>query len=1096
MKLNRLLFALLMLPVLLLGACRDDLLYDPEVGEGEADMRFTIGFEPMYTGLDNTRAPGNAVNSINSVTVVAYRQDGTLYKIWRSADGDFTYTTTENTDMPSDFNPLADPDSGEHQAEAKTPKVNFTLEDIPFGRYRIYALANIDVTDDQARNADSLKAITVDWQSEVSANNAMFGYFTTDNSGVSATEFTAPLITLNSPAVNLTAWLKRTVSKVTVAFDARRLNENITIYLKDVQIKDIPTTCQVGVLNEPDKPGLIEADGETITYQEGTSYNDSWKATVTRGNPIYGAMGKYAGSKPDNMSTSDWYKQLIRYQHQETTPALYFFENVQGTGVSGTPSDKRQDVNGQNHSVSYPDGNNPDSEAFKDAKRYGTYIEVHAYYINTSSTNNTQGDIIYRFMLGQDDHLDYNAYRNRHYKLTMSFNGNANDVDWHIVYEEGKVRFPRPYYISYLYNHRMMCPITIEAGDKEVEWVEAKIVSDNWAPMNPGNLNYWKKMNNPEKYKYNGFLSLWETTKTVIPLSSSGSTNITASSNEKYYDETKRGIRRYDDMTTGSHKSTYTGTGEDPATDLYYVKMEKDPKLGNIYELSIPMYTRAKQMIKETAYSGNNPYVAYRRQAKVQLSIKYKGIEQPFSPDSLVDIIQVRRVVNPKGIFRNWNSMRSFHVNLKCLTSEEETSFTPITSLSGPWKAYVVRASGNNYDENGNLIGTSDMSYTEDAHNMLTFSGGARVYKAKKGIVNESDTVYGETGSEIDFNILFKNHCSSNDKSRHAVIRIEYNNNTCYHLIFVRQGKAPVPLIEGGVRWHTGNMISQSEEADSPLDEGSLFKFGNWDWPIASVSNVNGELLWINVVPDMFIKNSGNNLTIVGKTGTYNWSAEGFTGKDATVASNGFSVPKAPVTGRVASADDFAVLNQSEDMEQGYGVLYGDAATGTGVTLEEVYGYVKGKPMTYGIRGTFVYNKTTGVNVFFPIGNSGYGHRKNNGLDWSNKTEWPAGVEGLLRYSCNARWGYFPSTTLGAYIDGVNACPLFYDIFMRPGALYYLQNPVTDNFHLKYEVFKNDPTVSQVVAWDFNYFTFDFYPISPGNVGKGADACFVRCVDD
>lgn len=1093
MKLNRLLFALLMLPVLMLGACRDDLLYDPEVGEGEADMRFTIGFEPMYTGLDNTRAPGNAVNSINSVTVVAYKQDGTLYKIWRSADGDFTYTTTENTDMPSDFTPSADPDTGDHQAEAKTPKVNFTLEDIPFGRYRIYALANIDVTDDEARNADSLKAITVDWQSEVSANNAMFGYFTTDNSGVSATEFTAPLITLNSPAINLTAWLKRTVSKVTVAFDARRLNENITIYLKDVQIKDIPTTCQVGVLNEPNSTSLIEANGETITYQEGTSYNDSWKASVTRGDPIYGAMGKYTGTKPADMSTADWYKQLIRYQHQETTPALYFFENVQGTGVSGTASDKRQDVNGQNHSVSYPDGNNPSSEAFKDAKRYGTYIEVHAYYVNTSSTNNTQGDIIYRFMLGQDDHLDYNAYRNRHYKLTMSFNGNANDVDWHIVYDDSPVRFPRPYYISYLYNHSMMCPITIEAGDKEVEWVEAKIVSNNWAPMNPGNLIYWSAGNKPETEPWNGFLSLWQTTQTTIV----ASPPFTSTSNKPYYEGTSRGVRRYNDMTEGDHVSPYDGSlpnpDEAPSTDRYYVKITQDPEKGRIYDLSIPMYTRAKQLIKQTAFTGNNPYVAYRRDAKVQLTIKYKGIEQPFSPDSLLDIIQVRRVVNPKGIYRKWNSTRSFHVNLKCLENEEASSFVPLTSLGGPWKAYVVRASGTNYDENGKELGTSDMNYTEDAHNMLTFSGGSRVYKAKKGITNESDTVYGETGSQIDFNILFKNSCSSQNKSRHAVIRVEYNNNTCYHLIFVRQGKAPVPLYEGGARWHSGNMISQSQEADSPIDEGSLFKFGNWDWPIASTSNVNSILPWINIVPNSFIDNNGSKLTIVGKTGTHDWREEGFTGS----TSNSFSNPTSG--GRVAQLKDFAKLYELEEIEEGYGVLYGDDATETGVTLKEVYGYRSGEPKTYGIRGTFVYSKSTGVNVFFPIGNSGYGHRKDTGTfvagsSWSYANG--SQIYGLLRYSCNGRWGYFPDTALGtAYPDGVNGCPLFYDIFMRPGAVYYLDKNYT-NVHTQFPIFNTDNDVATACAWDFNYFTFDFYPLSATNLGGGKDACFVRCVDD
>ena len=42
--------------------------------------------------------------------------------------------------------------------------------------------------------------------------------------------------------------------------------------------------------------------------------------------------------------------------------------------------------------------------------------------------------------------LDYNAQRNYHYKLTLRFNGYANDVDWHIDYkkEDRKIQNPNP----------------------------------------------------------------------------------------------------------------------------------------------------------------------------------------------------------------------------------------------------------------------------------------------------------------------------------------------------------------------------------------------------------------------------------------------------------------------------------------------------------------------------------------------------------------------------------------------------------------------------------------------------------------------------
>ena len=77
-----------------------------------------------------------------------------------------------------------------------------------------------------------------------------------------------------------------------------------------------------------------------------------------------------------------------------------------------------------------------------------------------------EGEITYRFMLGKDAALDYNAERNHHYKLTLKFKGWANDVDWHIDYRkepETKLRFPHPFYISYLYGQTAMIPLEFDA---------------------------------------------------------------------------------------------------------------------------------------------------------------------------------------------------------------------------------------------------------------------------------------------------------------------------------------------------------------------------------------------------------------------------------------------------------------------------------------------------------------------------------------------------------------------------------------------------------------------------------------------------------
>ncbi|WP_317190364.1 hypothetical protein [Bacteroides uniformis] len=34
-----------------------------------------------------------------------------------------------------------------------------------------------------------------------------------------------------------------------------------------------------------------------------------------------------------------------------------------------------------------------------------------------------------------------------------------------------------------------------------------------------------------------------------------------------------------------------------------------------------------------------------------------------------------------------------------------------------------------------------------------------------------------------------------------------------------------------------------------------------------------------------------------------------------------------------------------------------------------------------------------------------------------------------------------------------------------------------------------------VIGWDFNYFTFDFFPYGVSAANTGKDACFIRCVE-
>ena len=118
----------------------------------------------------------------------------------------------------------------------------------------------------------------------------MFGFF----SDASA-DSDAPLLTINQRTIPLHAWIRRAASKVTIAYDGSMLHENVYIYLKSVTIKDIPNQCYLGkksaVNKDPDNPeknfGDLIKDGESITYVEGTSYDEHWPARITKGRPYY-----------------------------------------------------------------------------------------------------------------------------------------------------------------------------------------------------------------------------------------------------------------------------------------------------------------------------------------------------------------------------------------------------------------------------------------------------------------------------------------------------------------------------------------------------------------------------------------------------------------------------------------------------------------------------------------------------------------------------------------------------------------------------------------------------------------------------------------
>lgn len=206
---------------------------------------------------------------------------------------------------------------------------------------------------------------------------------------------------------------------------------------------------------------------------------------------------------------------------------------------------------------------------------------------------------------------------------------------------------------------------------------------------------------------------------------------------------------------------------------------------------------------------------------------------------------------------------------------------------------------------------------------------------------------------------------------------------------------------------------------------------------------------------------------------------------------------------RVARYEDFEQLESTpgSGIEKAYGVLYGDGATETATSVADAFGYDSKEDPTdspKGMRGCFVFSTDNGNNIFFPIGKTGYGRRKDgkNAAD-THKGEGSGetGKTGVLRYAQRQKPYQILSYYGSDYNGGVEYQPLFFDLYKRPGAVYWLEQPGGP-------VGSSGQRGKQHTAWDINFFTMGFEGFETGaqgklKVGKGfdqSDACLMRVV--
>lgn len=1121
-----------------LTACRDDFDYGyGEINGSEIMVDVTLEFDSETAVELSTRASGgtngNAIQNINSLWMVVYDENKKLIdnpiQLCKEGQPNKNLEDISNISIEIEKKETTEQENENSPISTIPSTVSYCWR-TKSARYYIYAVANFDLTGKDVSTPDKLKSLKADWDNTSVINNSeMFGVFTANEPSTEASNVSKVFIgtkdteqiAVTNKTFKLYSRLNRLASKVTVAFDGSKLYDNVQVFIESITIKDIPRECYLGRENTPGRKSSDAPDNEIADskLRRDSLWTSGEKILISDEEFNFDAI-----VPNDFSSEADWHicnekhpnlgygseNNSLEETHSHEAVSLFFYENRQGMG-----KDKRQDSNGDG----IPDYINPKEDdlesGWKDHKPYGSYIEVVGYYkCNTLDSSVGHGKIIYRFMLGQDVETDYNANRNTHYKLTLQLKGYGNDADWHIEYkEEPGIYMSSPIYISYLYNMKTNLSFkivgdvdngTLYASIEGTENYEADFPSEAkfaaGSSPNGERPTYWRpwgdKANYPQfsdpadgdeygnssySYNYSGNDGPWTSFLSLRPynrvrvddpkLNGLPSYLGSATTPELQYqwEDHKSGWATYDISSNGVKDPGMSGMNKD--TGKYQVSITGSGSTKRTM-VTLPIYTRPKELITKTGFSGNNPYFAYARKARLKVSASFNGVWK----HSYVDIIQVPRVENPTAVWRD-TSTEPFHVELM-YSSRDNSDYQPLISY-GKWSAEVVGTPG-----------VISLTTTPDG-------SGPDLQRTN------ASRIEGDSEHPVDFMINFTGMKGM------AIVKVRYNNYNCEHRIFCRMGYDDTQLLPHGPTWSLYNVYAFDGDAPiptrSPLEEGSYFRRGSFNAILAS-NHVRtdgnygfpGNGFWTPTNSFWVLKNDGQQMDMSWESlmgDNRNESLE----KDWTVSGDY----------HISTIDEFYTLteipgveNDSEkaNLTKGYGIIYGDGATLTQKKREKATGYNREDAddaggSEKGMRGVIIYNNQTYAQIFLPIGAVGYGRMKGFTPQWLLDIG-QGDANATLRYA--SRPTYNPSSEQ----------PMFYDLFKRPGAIYWCQKRYdADVFRQEYDnPYSNSrdkyTDVTKSCDFDINYFTTGFEGFAneadnpaTKDLGDGvSDACFIRLV--
>lgn len=1092
-----------------LWSCEDDFnpgtagVMDGSIVDVPVDITFDTESAISMESRAMTPQPGLSIQDMDNFWMVVYNADGSLYRRYRlrkdgANDTDYPseitnirYTSNSDNRLPSEGN-LADDAAGH---------LKFDLR-LPSAQYYIYGVANVrNFESKDISTRERLKNIQCDWDSvNIRNNSEMFGIFSVGQHRDAKDDSPLSVVVRNSQVQQLHCWMRRLASKITVAFDGSELFDNVQVYIDTIMICDVPKRCSLG---KPNHPGWTDPDDAASILDADVRYD------VENGLYRVGGIDAVQQLRTSDLSmlTPDKFYHVCNsnhttggngeivtnneHKHSHSSMAMFFYENMQGLGKH----------KGNNPEGGSQPGTDEQSDAsqlnWKDAKSYGTYVEVRGYYLrNTAYGTISAGWIKYRFMLGQ---ADYNAVRNTHYKLTLKLRGLGKDYDWHVDFPEDEPGFmtASPQYISYLYNKSMYATVKV-VGEMDPEFKLQATVLDcsepgftEWGPWGNGSTEYpdprddsfdgnpifiSSGLDSKAKGPATSFLSLRKTQRLRLnPDDNMQSWQLDVSNAltimQDYWVEKNQGFRKYE--INASDVEADPSRTDEGAYHMSVTKWRRNSPTDSVAIeriFRIPLYTRAKELVTKTGFTGNNPYISYPRKMTVQLKARMKTAKDTDFKDYVfnMEVVQVRRIINPKGVWRKANSVKPFHVTLLRMPYDGSPEFVSFKSI-GKWSAEIVSQSDPIITLTSTPEGTGSPNVQSDVRR-----------------------IEGEDERPIDFIINFKGRPSG-----YAIVRVRYHNYTCEHDIFCWVGMEPVQLVQGStVRWNHANVYSfdasgKAQYPLTPLQEGSMFRRGN---NVAILSTNNP------VYQAVSVENPNLSVLTPGASAATTMSWDKILNSTDNNKYKTWSISNSRERIADCETDFYSVASVGNDLsfpiKKAYGILYGEGSQATVKKLTDAVGYDgigldnDGSTIDKGMLGVFVYNANTANTMFLPLGKAAHGRRKGY-FGWN-----PAGPDrrGSLRYPTRSAYAANTST------------PLFSDIYRRPGALYwcrrlytadadkYEKNPdgsfVTIN---KNKVFR----VNRSASFDINFFSMGFEGFSNSSVQETShtpDACFIRTV--